>query len=237
MRCFAEIVAQQFREPVNYDLNSKSNLAAYLTAMNITLFIVIITSAISFLAFSNHKIFDELVFWPYCVWRNKEWYRLLSCSFIHADLSHLLFNMIALFSFGQVVESYFNELFSGAGHTLYILMYFGAVATADLYNLFKRRDDYNYRSLGASGGVSAIVFAAILFDPFSKIMIFFIPIGIPAFVFGGLYLVYCAYMARRGGDNIGHLAHLTGSVFGFFFPVILKPVLLTNFITMLMHGR
>jgi membrane associated rhomboid family serine protease len=205
--------------------------------MNITLLIVAVTAITSFLAFSNHTLFDKLIFWPYRIWRNNEWYRLISCSFIHADLSHLLFNMIALYSFGINVESYFGQIFHGKGLTLYVVMYFGAVASADVYNLFTRKDDFYYRSLGASGGVSAVVFASILFDPFSKIYIMFIPIGIPAFVFGVLYLLYCAYMAKRGGDNIGHVAHFSGSIFGFIFPIIFAPELLPRFIRMLSEGR
>ncbi|HWB63414.1 MAG TPA: rhomboid family intramembrane serine protease [Chitinophagales bacterium] len=203
--------------------------------INITLFIVIATTIISLLAFSNHRIFDELFFWPYRIWRNNEWYRLVSCSFIHADLAHLAFNMFALYSFGNYVEWMFRGIFPGKGLTMFIIMYFLAVATADIYNLFMRRDDYGYRSLGASGGVSAIVFSYILFQPYGRISIYFLP-GIPAVIFGILYLFYCVYMANRGRDNIGHIAHFTGSIFGFVFPIIFKPSLLVDFIHQIM-GR
>lgn len=204
--------------------------------MNITLIIVIVTAITSFLAFSNVNLVNELIFWPYRIWRNNEWHRLVTCGFIHADLSHLLFNMIALYSFGIYVESAFGQLFQGKGMTLYLIMYFAAIAGADIYNLFTQKDNYSYRSLGASGGVSAVIFASILLSPFSRIYIFLIPIGIPAFVFGPLYLLYCAYMARRGGDNIGHTAHFTGSVFGFIFPIIFAPELLPRFIQQLAAG-
>ena len=204
--------------------------------MNITLAIVVVTGITSLLAFSNHSLFDELIFWPYRMWRNNEWHRLISCGFIHADMGHLFFNMIALYSFGVYVESSFGQIFHGKGLTLYVVMYFIAIAGADVYNLYVRKDDYNYRSLGASGGVSAVVFASILLNPFSKIYMFFIPIGIPAYIFGGLYLFYCAYMAKRGGDNIGHTAHFTGSIFGFIFPIIFAPELLPRFIHMLTSG-
>jgi membrane associated rhomboid family serine protease len=145
--------------------------------------------------------------------------------------------MLALYSFGNYIEASFDNIFSGKGHTMFIAMYFLAVALADIYNLFKRKDDYNYRSLGASGGVSAVIFSYILLDPFGKIYMFFIPIPIPAFLFGGIYLLYCVYMAKRGGDNIGHIAHFTGSVFGFFFPVLFNPDLLIIFMQRLAHGR
>lgn len=204
--------------------------------MNITLIIVAATAITSFMAFSNQNIINELIFWPYRVWRNNEWYRLVSCGFIHADISHLLFNMIALYSFGVNVEAYFGLAFHSAALTLFVVMYFLAIAGADVYNLFTRKDDYSYRSLGASGGGSAVVFASILFDPFSKIYLMFIPIGIPAFIFGVLYLFYCAYMAKRGGDNIGHTAHFTGAIIGFVFPIIFAPQLLLRFINLLAAG-
>jgi len=204
--------------------------------MNITIVIVALTVITSLLAFNNHSLFDELIFWPYRIWRNNEWHRLVSCGFIHADMGHLFFNMFALYSFGAYIESEFSMIFGGKGLTLYVIMYFAAVAFADTYNLFKRRDDYNYRSLGASGGVSAVIFSFVLLNPFGKIFLFFIPIGIPAFAFGGLYLFYCAYMAKRGGDNIGHMAHFTGSIFGFIFPIIFAPQLLVQFVNHLRAG-
>lgn len=203
--------------------------------MSITLFIIGLTCAISLFAFSNRQALENLIFEPYRIWRQNEWHRLISCGFIHADIGHLFFNMFALYSFGTFVESSFTDIFSGMGRTLYVLMYFGAVATADIYNLFKKRDDEHYRSLGASGGVSAVVFASILLNPFGGIYLFFIPVAIPAFIFGGLYLFYCAYMAKRGGDNIGHMAHFTGSIFGFVFPILFSPNLLVDFIQQLIH--
>jgi membrane associated rhomboid family serine protease len=201
--------------------------------MSITLLIVIVTGITSFMAFSNPRMVDELIFWPYRMWRHNEWHRLITSSFIHADISHLLFNMLALYSFGQNVEYWFAIVFGTKSHVLYFFLYFGAVAVADIYNLFAHRDDYGYRSLGASGGVSAIVFAQILYDPFGhmgKIYFFFIPIGIPPIVFGILYLIYCIYMARRGTDHIGHIAHFTGSIYGFIFPILFNPALFTAFI-------
>jgi membrane associated rhomboid family serine protease len=198
--------------------------------LNISTIIIIITGITSFLAFSNQGLLDGLIFWPYRIWRNNEWYRLISCSFIHADMQHLLFNMLTFFFFGPYIENAFTIIFGSAGTILFITMYFGAVATADIYNLFKSRNDYAYRSLGASGGVSAIIFSYILFNPLGQIYLFFIPIGIPAALFGVLYLIYCAYSAKQGRDNIGHIAHFTGSVFGFIFPILFQPTLFKDFI-------
>ena len=197
--------------------------------MNITYIILIITCITSFLAFSNHNLIENLIFYPYRIWRNNEWYRLISCSFIHADWGHLLFNMFALFSFGAYIEGSFVNIFEGKGHLIFLLMYFGAVAIADIYNLFQQKDNPGYKSLGASGGVSAVVFAYILLNPFGGISIFFLP-SVPAIIFGPLYLAYCIYMAKRGTDNVGHVAHFTGSIFGFVFPILFEPRLFLLFL-------
>ena len=204
--------------------------------MNVTFLIIAVTCIISFIAFSNQALLENLLFYPYRIWRNNEWHRLISNGFVHADTTHLFFNMFALYSFGAYMEEAFEVIFDMKGRVLYVVMYFAAIATADLWNLFKQRDNFNYRSLGASGGVSAVVFSFILLNPLGKLQLFFIPIGIPAFIFGPLYLAYCAYAAKRGGDNIGHTAHFTGSVFGFVFPILFKPELLSNFFYQLTNG-
>ncbi len=208
--------------------------------MDITIFLIIITTGISLLAFSNHQFIDNLIFYPFRIWRDNEWHRLFSCSFIHADMMHLFFNMFALYSFGSYIEKVFQNIFEGKGHTMFLLMYFGAVATADVWNLFKQKHNPNYRSLGASGGVAAIIFSYILLSPHGGIGIPFISgqngPWLPAYIFGPLYLVYCVYMAKRGGDNIGHIAHFTGSVFGFIFPILFEPRLLGRFFSELING-
>lgn len=198
--------------------------------MSMTILIIGVTTAISLFALSNVQWIDNLLYYPYRMWRYKEWHRTVSCGFIHADLMHLFFNMYALYGFGEYVENWFSGLYGPWGITLYVVMYFGAIALADSYNLFRHRDDINYRSLGASGGVSAVIFASILFNPYGKIGFLFLPMGIPSIVFGPLYLFYCVYMAKRGQDNIGHLAHFTGAVFGFVFPIFFEPRLIPYFI-------
>lgn len=204
--------------------------------MSLTLIIVLVTSLISWLALNNPVLRENLMFYPYRMWRSNEWHRLVSAGFIHADMMHWLFNMLALYSFGEFVEASFGNLFGVFGFTWYVLMYLGAIALADIANLFLRRDDGMYRSLGASGGVSAVVFSFILLNPYGKIYMFFIPVGIPAFIFGPLYLLYCVYMAKRGGDNIGHVAHFTGSLIGFVFPIVLEPRLITRFFNLIMNA-
>ncbi len=203
----------------------------------VTLFIIAITALTSVVAFSNHNLFNRFAFYPYRMWNNGEWYRLVTGGLIHADLGHLFFNMFALFSFGPVVDSAFVQVFGNWGHTFYAGMYLLAIVTADTFNLFRKSSDPAYRSIGASGGVSAVVFSFILFNPYGRIAIYFIPIGIPAYIFGVLYLLYCVYMGKRGGDNIGHTAHFTGSLIGFVLPVIFHPWLLTRFISLIASGE
>ncbi|MBL0308593.1 MAG: rhomboid family intramembrane serine protease [Bacteroidetes bacterium] len=198
--------------------------------MNITIILIAITSIISLVAFQKHQWIERLIFYPYLIWRNKEWYRMLTGGLIHLDLTHLFFNMFVLYSFGSYIEVAFGQIFGEAGGLIYAAMYLLAIVLADVWNLFKKRDDPNYRSLGASGGVAAVLFSFILIKPFGLLYLFFIPIGIPAFIFGGLYLAYSIYMAKRQSDNIGHLAHFTGAIFGFFFPVLLQPSLLIRFV-------
>jgi membrane associated rhomboid family serine protease len=143
---------------------------------------------------------------------------------------HLLINMFVLFSFGRVVEVYYKELFEVKGAFYYILLYVGAIAISVLPSFGKHKDDPGYNAVGASGAVSAVVFASILFEPLAKIYLFFIPIGIPAAIFGVLYLIYSAYMGKRGKDNIGHDAHFGGAIFGIVFTICLKPKIVLYFI-------
>ncbi|MCW3108652.1 MAG: rhomboid family intrarane serine protease [Segetibacter sp.] len=182
--------------------------------MNITLIIVIITSVISFSAFSNQNITDKLIFYPPAVTNQKQWYRFFSCALIHADVAHLLFNMFSFYSFGGFVEDTFTYLFGSLGPVLYIALYVISQFLCLLPTYFKHKDDYYYRSLGASGAVSAIIFAGIFLSPLQKMGLLFIPIGIPGFIFGFLYLGITAYLDRKGAGGINHSAHLFGSLAG-----------------------
>lgn len=196
--------------------------------MNIA--VIIITSIVSLLAFRNRDLFNRMKFNAHEIKHNNDYYRFLSYGLIHADFAHLLINMFVLWSFGRIVETYFVEYFGVLqGRFFYIVMYVAAIGFSTVPAFGRHKDDIYYNAVGASGAVSAVVFASILLDPTTSIMFIFLPIPIPAPVFGLLYLGYSAYMARRGGDNIGHDAHFWGALFGFVFPVILKPQLITLF--------
>lgn len=188
--------------------------------MSITVIIIIITVLVSLSAFRNEKIMNDLIFYPPAVSNNNQYYRFITCGFIHADYGHLLFNMISFYFFGQFVENAFEYIFGMAGKLLYLLMYVLALIASLLPTYFKNRDNHYYRSLGASGAVSAVIFAGILLDPANKIYLMFIPVGIPGFVFGPVYLLISAWLDRKGSDNINHSAHIWGALFGIAFMIV-----------------
>ena len=189
--------------------------------MSVTITITVITAIVSVLGFNNQKIVDKLIFYPPAVSRNNEYYRFITCGFIHADWSHLIFNMLSFYLFSQsLVEPAFIEYFGQYGRFALASMYFLALVVCLLPTYFKNRENSRYRSLGASGAVSAVVFAGLMISPLSQIGFFIIPPVIPGFIFGPLYLLLSFYMERRGGDNINHSAHIWGALFGLIFIIV-----------------
>jgi len=190
--------------------------------MSITLIIIIFTCLVSIPVFSNERAMDKLIFYPPAVANNREYYRFFTCGFIHADFMHLGLNMYSLYLFGGFVESSFNAIFDNKGPLLYLLMYLSALPICLLPTYAKNKDNPNYRSLGASGAVSAVVFAFIFLEPLRKLGLIFLPpsMMIPGFIFGLLYLVFTSYLDKRGGGNINHSAHLWGSLFGVAFLIV-----------------
>ncbi len=196
----------------------------------VTLIFILITVAASLCCFYGRG-FDALKFNAYAVWHRKQWYRMFSYAFVHGGWGHLFFNMLTLFFFGDVVEKYFSAAFGNpAGTILYIVMYVSAIAVSAVGDLLRYRDVPQYNAVGASGAVSAILFASILFEPKMGIYIYLIPIPVPGFIFAPLYLFYCWYMAKRNADNIGHSAHFWGAVYGFLFPLVCDPTIFRHFL-------
>jgi membrane associated rhomboid family serine protease len=188
--------------------------------LSITVIIIIITTLVSIGGFSNQKIIDELIFYPPAVSQQKQWYRFFTCGLIHADWGHLFFNMLSLYLFGRFVEQGFTDLFGGQGKWLYLLMYVSALLVSLLPSFTKNKNNYYYRSLGASGAVSAVVFAGLMLVPTLSLYIFFIPIPIPGFIFAPLYLLISFWLERKGGGSINHSAHIWGSLFGLAFIIV-----------------
>jgi membrane associated rhomboid family serine protease len=186
----------------------------------ITLTLLVITVALSLFGFGNKKVINDFIFYPPAIKRDNEWWRFITNGFIHADLGHLAFNMFSLYMFGEFVEKYFIVLFNEKGKALYLAMYLTALVVCLIPTYIMQRNNNHYRSLGASGAVSAVVFAGVFLDPTIKIGLFIIPPIIPGFIFGPLYLLMTIYMSKRGGDNINHSAHFWGSVWGVGFLII-----------------
>ena len=185
----------------------------------VTLILIAANVILSIACFNNQDLMAKMIMWPYGVKRYNQYYRFITSGFIHANWMHLIFNMFTLYFFGRVIEAYFTMLQLG-GIVTYLLLYFLGLILSDLPTYFKYKDDPNYHSLGASGAVSAVVFAAIVFNPWSSLYIFG-AIKISAFLYAVLYIWYSIYMSKKGGDNINHDAHLYGALFGLGFTIAL----------------
>jgi membrane associated rhomboid family serine protease len=193
--------------------------------MSITLIIIIITVLVSIAALSNEKVYNDLIFYPPSITYDKQWYRFFTCGFIHADYIHLFFNMFALYGFGESIEGAFVSIFYEKGKILYLVLYLTSLFFCLLPTYTKHKTDGYYRSLGASGAVSAVVFVSIMLNPLGGIRLMFIPIDIPAFIFGFIYLAITSYLDKRGGGNINHSAHLWGALYGIAFIIVLAYLL------------
>ncbi|MBS0583783.1 MAG: rhomboid family intramembrane serine protease [Proteobacteria bacterium] len=196
-----------------------------------TISIIAVTCIVSFLGFSNAQLIDKLIFWPPAVKRG-QYYRFLSHALIHADGTHLLFNMITLYFFGRALEGFYEHVLGSFGFALF---YAGAVVVAMLPSYFANRDNPAYRSLGASGGVSAVLFAFILLSPWSRIYVWFLPM--PAILYAVAYVAYSIYMERHGRDNVNHSAHLWGGAYGVVFTLLAEPRVLPAFLQQLASPR
>ena len=196
----------------------------------ITNIIICITVFVSIISMENHSLKNKLIFNPYMIHHRKEWYRFFSGAFIHADWMHLAFNMFSLYMFGGVVEREYAYLFEGKGILFFILLYGLGILMSTFYSFEKHKNDIFYNALGASGAVSAVVFAYIILFPTQKLLFLFLPFPIPAYLFGAVFLGVEYYLGKRGNSNIGHDAHFWGAVHGVVFTIILKPSLIMSFI-------
>jgi membrane associated rhomboid family serine protease len=200
------------------------------SATFVNLAIIAVTCVVSFAGFSNPRLIDRLILWPPAITRGREYWRLASCGLIHADGQHLLFNMITLYFFGGLIERFYASRVGGIG---YLLFYVGGLVVSSLPSWQRHRDDAGYRSLGASGAVSAALFAFILLQPWATIYVFVVPV--PAIVYAVLYLAYTIYMDRQRTDRINHSAHLWGAMYGIVVTGLVEPRALGAFVRQLLH--
>lgn len=183
-------------------------------------FIMAVTVLVSVLAFSNNNIKEKGLFSPYDYHNNKKWWLLITHGFLHADFFHLFFNVYVLYIFGPSIESYFN-ISSEIGSFYFVSFYLGAMIFATLPSILKHNKNPMYKSLGASGAISAIVFAYILIYPLNELGLLIIPgLWLPGFIFGALYLVAEHYLSKKQYSNIAHDAHISGSIFGLLFVIL-----------------
>lgn len=192
--------------------------------------IILITFIVSIVAFNDSSLFDKLRFNAFDIKYNKQPWRFLTYGFIHVDLMHLLVNMFVLYSFGELVFTYFKIFFGLKATFYFILLYVGGIVFASIADFRKNKENVLYNAVGASGAVSAVVFSSIILHPSGSMYLLFIPFAIPSAVFGILYLIYSATMAKKANDNIGHSAHFWGALFGIIYTIVLNPNLANRFL-------
>ena len=195
-----------------------------------TLLIIAITVGLSILAFKNGALANRMVFWVHAIRNRKQYDRFITHGFIHADYTHLAFNMITLFFFGRYVEQLVSARIGAFG---FLLFYLSAIVVAILPTYLRHKHQSNYMSLGASGAVSAMTTVFALVNPWSLIFVFFIPV--PAIVYAALFIGYSIWRDRQQGDNVNHNAHLSGAIYGLLFMLAMEPSLASNFVGKLLN--
>lgn len=192
--------------------------------LNFTIGIIAVTGLVSWLAFSNEKLLQQLLLWPPAVTRGRQFHRFLTYGFVHGDFMHLAFNMITLYFFGRLMEGFYGDYLGPLG---FVGFYLSALVVSALPSYLRHRHDPEYATLGASGAVSAVLFAFILLQPWQTIYVYVIPV--PAIIYAVLYVGYSIYAERRQADRINHSAHLAGAAYGVLFTVLMEPRVLVHF--------
>ncbi len=192
--------------------------------MSITLILIAINAIVSLLGLYAHpRIIEIGMMIPYRTVRQKTWYEIITSGFVHASLGHLFFNMFTLFFFGPVLEQVLGPI-------LFLILYFSGLVVSSLPSLLKHKDNPEYATLGASGAIESVLFAFILLFPFEKIYLMLIPIGIPAFIFGIMFIAYSIYASKQEG-KVNHEAHIAGAVWGIIFMIVFVPGVIKHFLT------
>jgi membrane associated rhomboid family serine protease len=195
----------------------------YLLVAPVASIIFVLTLATSLWAFNDENIYARFILNPYGVSRGHRVYTIITSGMIHKDWNHLFFNMLSYYFFAFQLESVL-------GHWQFGVLYVLSLILSDLPSIQKHKADIWYNSLGASGAISAVIFSYIMYDPLASLGILFIPIPIPAWIFGLLYLVYCHFASKHARDNVNHDAHLFGALSGIIITIALNPHIVNNFI-------
>jgi membrane associated rhomboid family serine protease len=190
--------------------------------------IILITCLISYLAFNDNLLMERLLFIPSQIEKYKEYYRFITSGLVHNDYMHLLLNMFVLYSFGTLVEKEFSYMLPGFGGVIFLLFYITALIVSDYPSFLKYRFSGYYRSLGASGATSAVIFASIMFFPLGKILLFGI-LPLKSWLFAILYIAYESYMNKQRMDNVAHDVHIYGALYGVLFVTAIEPSVLLQF--------
>jgi len=187
----------------------------------ITITIIVVTSIISILAFRDNALMDRMIFYPPAV-RRGEGYRLFTYGLLHADYMHLIFNMFTLYFFATDIERICKaELGAGVGALCFVILYISALLVSILPTYFKQKENRSYHGLGASGAVSAMIFAYMLINPMNFMGILFIPVMLPAFLFGIIFILISISLDKKESGGINHSAHITGGIYGFVYMILL----------------
>ncbi|MGC8866293.1 MAG: rhomboid family intramembrane serine protease [Bacteroidales bacterium] len=181
-------------------------------------------------------MFDKLKFNAFRIKYDKEQWRFITYAFLHADWIHLFINMYVLYSFGPAAERYFMYYFGTKGVFYFMLLYLGGIVFSVTPTFGRHKENLLYNAVGASGAISAVVFSIIIFNPFMRLSLIFLPFSFPAVLFGAAYLLYSYLMARKGDGPIGHDTHFWGGVFGIAFTVALKPAILLSFVQQIIQS-
>ena len=198
--------------------------------------VVLITVLVSMALMNDQRRKADWLLLPVSISQHNQWYRFISSSLVHADGMHLLINMFVLWSFGNALERALFPAFLGEGaHLKFLLLYLSGVVISSIPSYLRHKNDPTYAALGASGGVAAVVFAVILFAPWQNLYLYGV-IAIPQIIAGVAYLVYSWIKDKKANDNIGHLAHFSGALWGLIFPCLLEPRLVGHFINATLAG-
>lgn len=204
--------------------------------ITVTLIIIVATVGISLYSMGQSSLLYGFMMNPYMITHRNQYYRLVTSGFIHKDHMHLLFNMFSFYFFGTQLEYIFTYIFGGLGEVYFIALYILGIIVSDVPTLLRHRNNHGYNSLGASGAVSAVIFACILFQPLQDICLYGV-LCFPGFILGTIYLIYSYMSAKKSRDGINHDAHLYGALFGIVFCIVIYPDSMRIFIEQMMDWK